>query len=67
KVSGVIRPLVLGSAYLVAIAGVVAGSVSGSSIAVVVASLVTVGVMAKVAEYMTGRRVVRARMRVSVR
>lgn len=67
KVSGVIRPLVLGSAYLVAIAGVVAGSVSGSSIAVVVASLVTVGVMAKVAEYMTGRRVVRARMPVSVR
>lgn len=67
RVSGAIRPLALGSAYLAAIAGVVAGSVTGSAIAVVVGSLVTVGVMAKVSEYMTGRRVVRARMPVSVR
>lgn len=67
KVSGAIRPLVLITTYLVTLAGVVAGSVTGSTIAVLIASLATVGVMTKVSEYMTGRRVVRARMPTSVR
>lgn len=67
KVDGAIRPLVLITTYLMTLAGVVAGSVTGSTISVVIASLATVGVMTKVSEYMTGRRVVRARMPASVR
>ncbi len=67
RVSGATRPVLLGAAYLGAVAGVVAGSVRGSSVAVLFASAVTVGVTAKLAEYLTGRRVVQARMPASIR
>jgi hypothetical protein len=67
RVSGAARPLILGAAYLVAVAGVIAGSVTGSSVAVLFASAVTVAVMAKLAEYLTGRRAVRSRMPASIR
>lgn len=67
RVGGATRPLVLGAAYLGAVAGVVAGSLTGSSVAVLFASAVTVGVMAKLSEYMTGRWVVQTRMPASTR
>lgn len=67
RVRGAKRPFLLGFGYLMSVGGVIAGSVLGSTAAVVASSFVTVVVVAKFSEYVTGRRVVRRRMPASVR
>ncbi|HEX6221088.1 MAG TPA: hypothetical protein VF115_08330 [Acidimicrobiia bacterium] len=66
RVGGAKRPLLLGLGYMSAIAGVVVGSLLGSTLTVAASSLLTVLVVAKFSEYLTGRRLIRSRMPASV-